>query len=236
MKKTLPPFLLLLVCNFIMGNNYAQERFETPVRTVTITAEGQKWKEVYHLTNLDPTVKEGPGGKLPLTFNIVSDLGKTKNLVKGGKPIERFRNMQLEFTFLFKYRGFNLSGSDTRKGQLRFDGNRNNANEELSFDYRSDFNIDPSPWLPAKKTELNIMSPDYRKYKLPLAKSGKIFVECKGEDGNVLYTYQLLYDNTFFKVQVLKGDGKPYPVSYEIKNNSPTSDKLGHNINVTLKD
>jgi hypothetical protein len=227
---------LLATLHLVLNKGYAQDRFETPVRTVTITAEGQKWKEQYTLTTLDPTVKEGKGGKLPLTFNIVSDLGQTKNPVKGGKPIDRFRNMQLEFTFLYKYKGFNLSGSDTRKGQLRFEANRNMSNEELSFEYLSDFTIDPSPWLPAKKTELNIMCPDYRQYKLPLKKAEKSFVELKGADGNILYTYRLEYGTTYFKTQVVKGNGSPYPNTYEIKNNSPTSDKLGHNINVTLKD
>lgn len=222
---------LILLVNVVS----AQDRFETPIRTITITSDGQRWKEVYTITNLDPTVKEGPG-KLPLTFNIVSDLGQTSSPIKGDKPIQRTRNMQLEFTFLMKYKGFHLSGSDTRKGQLRFMATEKSAGQEVSFQYQSDMTIDPSPWLPAKKTELNIMCPDYRQYKLPLKKSGIIRVECKAGNGKVLYTYILTYNNTSFKVRVVKGGGTPFPLNYDIKNNSPSSDRLGQYVVLSLKE
>jgi hypothetical protein len=226
--------ITLIVLSLIWFNIQAQERFETPERTLTITAEGQKWEEVYHITTLGQC-------DIPLTFDIVSDLEvkntgictKCRKCEECRNREHNFRKIKLEFSTLLKYRGFKLRGWDNSQGEFVFRNDkvdyvfrRNKApeseNKDLTFHYciPMEYGVlgDPKPHhQPAKETVLEITYPDCMKHKLPLNKAGTIIVECKDEDDKVLYTYFLQYDNTFFKVWVNKSDSTPYPCTYETK-------------------
>lgn len=177
--------ITLIVLSLIWLNIQAQERFETPVRTLTITAEGQKWEEVYHITTLGQC-------DIPLTFDIVSDLEvKNTGICTKCRKCEEcrdrnhnFEEIKLEFTTLLKYRGFKLNGWETSAGDLVFRNDKvdyvylqnkapESENKDLTFHYGIPMkyvygtlgNAKPQNQT-ARETVLEITCPDCMKHKL----------------------------------------------------------------------